>query len=47
MASTLNQVAIEMTQETLAANAQLQEQLVKHIQELESEHEQLDKLIVE
>ncbi|KAB5593425.1 Myb-like DNA-binding domain containing protein [Ceratobasidium theobromae] len=45
MASTLNQVAIEMTQETLAANAQLQEQLVKHIQELESEHEQLDKLI--
>ncbi|CAE6505003.1 unnamed protein product [Rhizoctonia solani] len=41
----MNQDAIQATQKTLDANSQLQEQLTKYIQDLESEQEQLDKLI--
>ncbi|CAE6386173.1 unnamed protein product [Rhizoctonia solani] len=37
--------AIDTTQKTLEENAKLQEQLSKYIQNLESEQEQLDKLI--
>ncbi|CAE6442751.1 unnamed protein product [Rhizoctonia solani] len=43
----MNEEAIQATQNTLDANAQLQEQLNKYIQDLEGEQEQLDKLIVE
>ncbi|KAG8716105.1 hypothetical protein FRC11_009154 [Ceratobasidium sp. 423] len=43
----MNQDAIQATQKTLDANAQLQEQLTKYIQDLENEQEQLDKLMVE
>ncbi|KAH7344933.1 hypothetical protein B0J17DRAFT_591744 [Rhizoctonia solani] len=41
----MNQNAIDVTKQTLDANAQLQDQLTKYIQDLESEQEQLDKLI--
>ncbi|CAE6521253.1 unnamed protein product [Rhizoctonia solani] len=41
----MNQDAIQATQKTLDANAQLQEQLTQYIQDLENEQEQLDKLI--
>ncbi|KAJ1311373.1 hypothetical protein OPQ81_009866 [Rhizoctonia solani] len=41
----MSQVAIEATQKTLDANSKLQEQLTNYIQDLESEQEQLDKLL--
>ncbi|CAE6532810.1 unnamed protein product [Rhizoctonia solani] len=41
----MNEEAIQAAQTTLEANAQLQSQLAKYIQDLESEQERLDKLI--
>jgi hypothetical protein len=46
MSEARRQDAIKLTEETLEANTQLQEQLDKYIQDLEGEHEELEKLIV-